>query len=133
MKVAIVTDDGLTVSQHFGRARFYLVVELDGSGEIDRELRPRFTPHSSGGAGHGDTHAPGQPHGTGPEAMRRHASMVEAIRDCQVLIAGGMGTGAVQAMEAAGIRVVLTGLREINRVITEFRDGTLRNRRERMD
>jgi len=59
--------------------------------------------------------------------------MVEAIRDCQVLIAGGMGTGAVQAMEAAGIRVVLTGLREINRVIAEFRDGTLRNRRERMD
>ncbi len=133
MKVAIVTDDGLTVSQHFGRARFYLVVEVDGGKEIDRELRPRFTPHRSGGAGHGESHAPGQPHGTGPEAMRRHASMIEAIEDCQFLIAGGMGTGAVQAMEAAGIRVTLTDVRRIDQVLEEFLGGTLQNRRERMD
>ncbi len=133
MKIAIVTNDGLTVSQHFGRARFYLVVEMDGGKEVDRELRRRFTPHLSGNAGHGEAHAPGQPHGTGPEAMRRHAAMAEAIKDCQFLIAGGMGTGAVQAMEASGIKVILTDLTEINRVIEAFADGTLQDRRERMD
>ncbi len=133
MKLAIVTNDGLTVSQHFGRARFYLVVEVDGKEEVDRELRPRFTPHHSGGAGHGETHAPGQPHGTGPDAMRRHAAMAEAIRDCDVLIAGGMGTGAVQAVEASGIRVILTELGDINQVVRAFVEGTLQDRRERMD
>ena len=34
--------------------------------------------------------------------------MIEAITDCAAVVAGGMGPGARQAMEAAGIAVVLT-------------------------
>ena len=29
MKIAIITDDGKTISQHFGRANYYAVVTID--------------------------------------------------------------------------------------------------------
>ena len=41
MKIAFVTDDGETISQHFGRASKYLVVEVDGGKELLRELRDK--------------------------------------------------------------------------------------------
>jgi len=129
MKLAIVTDDGRTVAQHFGRAAYYLVLEL-ADGEVkDHEFRRRAPcgGHDHHGHDHHD-HA----HGGGPEAAARHASMAEQIKDCQLLIAGGMGRGAVRAMEEAGIRVVLTDLTDIGQVLAALAAGRLRDRRERM-
>jgi predicted Fe-Mo cluster-binding NifX family protein len=135
MKAAIVTDDGRTVSQHFGRAAYYLVVELAG-GRAAGELRPRHTRHAAGAGhhdhGHEHGHQHGQGHGAGPEAAARHAAMAQQIGDCQILVAGGMGRGAVQAMEAAGIKVVLTELSEISEVLGALAAGELTDRRERM-
>ena len=42
MKIAFVTDDGMTITQHFGRAGKYLVVEIEDGKEISRELRDKF-------------------------------------------------------------------------------------------
>ena len=133
MKVAIVTNDGRTVSQHFGRAPYYLVVTIQGDEIVSYETRPRRTPHSTGQGGQAHPHQPGQPHGMGPEAAARHAGMAAQIQDCDILIAGGMGTGAVQAMEAAGLRVILTDIRDINFALTALMNGSLADRRERMD
>ncbi|WP_457636668.1 NifB/NifX family molybdenum-iron cluster-binding protein [Oceanithermus sp.] len=129
MKLAIVTDDGRTVSQHFGRAAFYLVVETAGGEVKSRELRPRKTPHA---AGHDHEHHHGHGHGTAPRAAERHAAMTEQIKDCELLVAGGMGQGAVRAMEEAGIRVVLTDLPSVDDVLRELAAGNLRNRSGRM-
>ncbi len=136
MKLAIVTDDGRKVSQHFGRAAYYLVIEI-ADGEVkNHEFRPRQTPHAGGHGHHHHDHDDhdhhGQGHGTGPQAAARHAAMAEQIKDCQLLIAGGMGRGAVRAMEEAGIRVVLTDLTSIEDVLAALAAGSLQDRRERM-
>lgn len=133
MKIAIVTNDGQTVSQHFGRAAYYLVVEIQDNQVVSYEMRPRRTPHASGQGRQSHTHQPGQPHGTGPEADARHASMIAQIQDCDMLIAGGMGTGAVRAMEAAGIRTYLTDIPDINQALNAYVNGELADHRERMD
>jgi predicted Fe-Mo cluster-binding NifX family protein len=30
MKIAVITDDGKTISQHFGRAPYYMVFSIEG-------------------------------------------------------------------------------------------------------
>ena len=41
MKIAVVTDDERTISRHFGRAPYYLVVTIDAGKVIGRELRDK--------------------------------------------------------------------------------------------
>ena len=45
MKIAIATDDGQTISAHFGRARAYAVLTVRDGVVIERELRPKSAPH----------------------------------------------------------------------------------------
>ena len=47
MKIALITDDGKTISQHFGRAPYYLVVTIDEGKVIDRETREKIAARSA--------------------------------------------------------------------------------------
>ncbi|MGA8903982.1 MAG: hypothetical protein WB661_03120 [Candidatus Bathyarchaeia archaeon] len=44
MKVALVSDNGKNVSQHFGRARYYVVVTVENGHEVNREVRDKLGP-----------------------------------------------------------------------------------------
>ena len=37
MKIAFITDDEKTISQHFGRAPYYLVITVEDGKETNRE------------------------------------------------------------------------------------------------
>ena len=41
-KIAAITDDGKTISQHFGRAQYYLVATLENSAITHREMRAKL-------------------------------------------------------------------------------------------
>jgi predicted Fe-Mo cluster-binding NifX family protein len=127
MKIAAITDDGKILSQHFGRARHFLVVTLEEGRIVSQELRDKaghhtFAPHEGPG------HDPAGPHGFDPASRGRHAQMLAAIADCQVVLAGGMGQGMLQNLEQAGIRPVLTGEPRIDEAIRLFLDGRLEER-----
>lgn len=129
MKIAATTDDGKTLSQHFGRARHFLVVTVEEGEIAGQELRDKaghhtFAPHEA--AAH---HAPG-PHGVDPASRDRHARMLAVIADCQVLLAGGMGQGMYLNLQEAGIRPVLTELENIQEAIRAFIEGRLVERPE---
>lgn len=123
MKIAFITDDGKTISQHFGRAPYYLVIEVEDGEEIGREMRDKL--------GHGhfvaqDTHhEPEGAHGTSAESHTKHVSMAETIRDCEALICGGMGRGAYQSMQAVGITPVVTDEIEIEKALAAYLSGQL--------
>ena len=97
MDIAVITEDGRTVSQHFGRAPWYLVATVEDGAIVATETRPK--------AGHRDVEA-GAAAGAPPED--RHQRMAGAISDCTTLIAGGMGPGAFEGLRARGITPVLT-------------------------
>ena len=65
MKIAIVTDDGQSISAHFGRARAYAVLTVRDGVVVERELRPKSAPHLDPQNGHDDSDAlarrPGRP------------------------------------------------------------------------
>lgn len=102
MKIAIATDDGRTVSMHFGRASHYAVLSVVDGVVVGRELRDKFSPH---GTVVEARHEPENgPHGVGPDSDMRHDQMAAAIADCSALICGGMGQGAYDRLAANGIR-----------------------------
>ena len=128
MKIAIVTDDGKTVSKHFGRAKNILVVMIDNGIVIERSVREKLHHDHFLHEGH-DHHEHGA-EGTSGSVHQKHVSMVEAISDCEVLISGGMGRGAYLSLEQLNIRPIITELDDINLVITKFIGGKLVNHTE---
>jgi len=130
MKIAVVTNDGDYVSQHFGRSRFYKIYTIENDKIIDREMRERGTGHFARQAHshHDEPHYDSEGrHGYGAEAQSRHSAMAAEISDCQVLIAGGMGRGAYDSFKAAGLEVILTDYDSIEEAVTAYMEGKIRN------
>ncbi|MDI9547016.1 MAG: NifB/NifX family molybdenum-iron cluster-binding protein [Chloroflexota bacterium] len=137
MKIAAVTDDGKTISAHFGRARAYVVVTVEDGKATERELRSKVghhdfvhEPHEHGE--HEHEHEHGRGHGWGAEAEGRHARMFAAIADCDVLLARGMGQGAYAGLQQAGIRPFVTTVEDIDAAVQSYLDGGLEDHPEKL-
>ena len=123
-KVAAITDDGETISQHFGRAAYYLVATVENGQIVNRELRNKLghahfvnQPHPQ--------EQPNQPHGMDVASHNKHLQMAEAIADCQALLCRGMGMGAYESMKACGIRPVVTDIAAIDEAIIAYIGGNI--------
>jgi predicted Fe-Mo cluster-binding NifX family protein len=128
MKIAVVTEDGVNVSQHFGRAPYYLVFNVEDGKITSREQRPK-TGHQHF-AGHGEP--AGAHHGFDAASQARHASMINTIADCQVVIAGGMGWGAYESLKNRSLEVVVTDVPNIDEAVNLYIKGKLPNLMERL-
>ena len=131
MKIATITADGTTVSQHFGRAPYYLVVTVEDGKVVTKEKRDKAGHHTF--AAHESEHlAPGERHGYDAGAQSRHATMAQSIADCKVLLAGGMGWGAYDSLKNAGIEVFVTDVEKIDEAVKLYLLGKLQNLMERL-
>jgi transcriptional regulator with XRE-family HTH domain/predicted Fe-Mo cluster-binding NifX family protein len=124
MKIAVITEDGKTISQHFGQAHYYLVLTIEEGKIIGREMRDKMghnqfstQPHAEGAQGAG--------HGLDSASHDKHVNMAEAIADCKALLCGGMGMGAYDSMRRLNIQPVVTELRDIDAAAQAFVDGKL--------
>ena len=131
MKIAVVSDDGVTVSQHFGRAEMYVVLTIEDGQIVAEETRPKLGHGVFMSQPHADLDAQGR-HGFGAGAQSRHHQMAEAIGDCQALIAGGMGWGARESLAQLGIDVVVTDLKVARDAALRHARGDLPNLVERL-
>lgn len=129
MKIAAVTEDGVTISQHFGRASYYVVLTVEDGQVVGREQREKIA-HGRGVDGH--VHVEGQVHGFDTASQDTHGRMAAPIADCQVLLARGMGMGAFQSLTHAGIQPVITDLPAIDEAVAAYLAGTLTNHTERL-
>ncbi len=128
MKIAVATNTGDIVGQHFGRVTQYRVFTIADGKITGDELREKPTMHGAHHHPHSGTSPEG--HGYGTEARQHHLTMIDPIRDCDVLIAGMMGRGAYEHIQDAGIKVVLTDETFVENTVTAFLDGRLRNKLE---
>lgn len=131
MKVAAITDDGKTISQHFGRAPYYLVLTVVDGVIVDRELREKLghahfhnQPHQGGDHN--------QPHGMDAASHNKHLQMAETIKDCEALLCGGMGAGAYQSMLACGIKPVVTDILDIDQAVLAYAQGEIVDRVDKL-
>ncbi|HEY50438.1 MAG TPA: dinitrogenase iron-molybdenum cofactor biosynthesis protein [Dehalococcoidia bacterium] len=130
MKIAAISDDGVTISQHFGRAPLYVIATVEDDKVVHKENRPK-SGHHTFAAHHADT-KPGERHGYDAGAQVRHANMVSAIADCQVLVAGGMGWGAYESLKDNNIEPIVTDVKDIDEAVKRYLDGKLDNLMERL-
>lgn len=118
LKIAVPSEDGVTVSHHFGMAPLYRVFQIENGkivGEEGRE-KPHHTQHPV------HDHAEGH----GEHAGQTHTDMFAPIRDCQVLICGGMGSPAYTKAVETGLEVVLAA-GDIRPTVEAFLKGELRS------
>ena len=135
MKIAAVTEDGKTISHHFGRAPYYLVATVEEGKIVNSEMREKLGHaqfqkeeeehhhHQSGGGGQ---------HGFGHNAEKRHHRMSEAITDCEAVLCRGMGRGAYENLKARGIRPVVTDIPQIEDAVLAYVSGTIEDHVEKL-
>ncbi|HVP21699.1 MAG TPA: helix-turn-helix domain-containing protein [Anaerolineaceae bacterium] len=124
MKIAAITDDGKTISQHFGRAPYYLVLTIEEGKVVNRELREKLG-HSQFSSQTHNHESHGADHGLDSASHDKHVSMAETISDCKALLCGGMGMGAYESMRRLNIQPVVTDLNDIEGAVRAFVDGKL--------
>ncbi len=123
MKIAVITDDEKTISQHFGRAPYYMVFNIEDGQIAARERRDKLGHNQFSHDHHEEEH--GQLHGFSPAAHDRHIRMAQAIEDCEVLLCRGMGAGAYYSMQQRGIRPMVTDIADIEPAVRDYLAGTL--------
>ena len=130
MKIAAISDDGVNISQHFGRAPLYVVLSVEDGKVVGRETRPKSGHHTFAAAEH--PMAPGERHGYDADSQSKHASMAETIADCQVLLAGGMGWGAYESLKSYNIEPIVTDIENIDEAVQLHLAGRLHNLMDRL-
>ena len=129
MKIAAITEDGKNISQHFGRAPFYLVLTIEDGKVVNREMREKMGHTHYSSKSHGDDSGSAG-HGTDAESHNKHVSMADVISDCEVLLCGGMGMGAYESMRQLKIKPVVTDMRDIDLAVQAYLDGKLADHTE---
>jgi predicted Fe-Mo cluster-binding NifX family protein len=142
MKIAVVSDDGQTISQHFGRAQHYVVLTIENGQITGRELREKFGhKHGSGdhpGTGEGHIGAaqaecdPSSSQRFSPLAEDSHSRMAASISDCTVVVARGMGAPAYYSMQRAGIQPMVVNETSVDEAAQALITGSLVDHRERL-
>lgn len=118
MKVAVVSNDGTTIAEHFGRARGFVVYTIENNSVTAKDWLPNtFTAHAQGHS-HGD-------HGDHGQGMHGHGPILMALADYDVVISGGMGRRAYDDLAQSGHRVVITGEKDVEKTLSLFLAGQL--------
>jgi predicted Fe-Mo cluster-binding NifX family protein len=134
MKIAIVSDDGQTISQHFGRAEKYIVVSCEHENIIDRKSLPKIDFCHSSQRHHG-RHEHGSDRrgsGFGRRSKATHEKLFEDIKDCDILLSRGMGRGAYHELQQLGIKPIITDIDNIESAIQAVMDNTIIDHLEKL-
>ncbi|HUB81792.1 MAG TPA: NifB/NifX family molybdenum-iron cluster-binding protein [Bryobacteraceae bacterium] len=98
MKIAVPTNDGLSISEHFGRSAGFLVFETENDRIVSSELRKNQGLEDHEGSSCGGDPAV-EPHS--------HGAILLSLTGCDVVICAGMGARAAEALKQEGVREVV--------------------------
>ncbi|MCC7130948.1 MAG: dinitrogenase iron-molybdenum cofactor biosynthesis protein [Anaerolineae bacterium] len=134
MKIAVITDDGTRVSQHFGRSLYFSVLTIEEGKVVNQELREKPNhSHFSGQHLHADEpHEHRHRHGQDEGSHRKHTEMAHTISDCQALLCGGMGRGAYTSMIQLGITPIVTDIKMVDEAAQAYIEGKIIDRTDKL-
>lgn len=129
MRIAVVTDDGKTVSKHFGRAAHFAVLSLEGGQIRDVQMRPNPGRERLDTEAHelrrGSPGAVPDCHGAGAAGAAAHQAVAAAIQDCEAVLAGGMSWASRECLAASGIRPIITDIEDVREAAKACAAGTI--------
>jgi predicted Fe-Mo cluster-binding NifX family protein len=116
MRVAVPTDDQISISAHTGRCAGFIIYSIDDH----QAKREEYRANTAGHAHH-------QEHGEHTEAHHHHDhhGMIELLRDCDTVLAAGMGPRLISDLEATGIKVIFSYETDIAKAVDALAQGQL--------
>lgn len=116
MKIAVASDDGAKISSHFGMTKGFAIYDVDGKDVKNKSyLQNTFTGHAQGegrNGGHGPHH--------GSHPRDKHARILAALGDCDVVVSHGMGMMIYNDLRGAGKQVFITRETDCDRAVQMY-------------
>lgn len=111
-KIAIATDDYLTVTGHIGRCNGFIIYELAENKIINRiEKENKFTAHKIGEHDHHGEHS--------------HSKLIEALSGCSYLICTSAGWRVIEELKGFKIEVIFSDESDAGTAVKKFVEGNL--------
>jgi predicted Fe-Mo cluster-binding NifX family protein len=102
MKIAVASDDQVSIAAHFGRCAGFVIFEAhDGQIDMLGFRENSFGHHQRGTHDHAHDHDHG-------DSLHSHDGFIGGLSDCEVVICRGMGRRALADLSANGIKPVIT-------------------------
>jgi predicted Fe-Mo cluster-binding NifX family protein len=98
--------DGEKISAHFGRSKYFVILEVEDGTVSGKEIRenPHAKEHHHSAQEKGSHH-----HG--------HSWVEDMLGDCDIVVTKGLGEGALRNLQALGKRVIITESSDIEEVL----------------
>lgn len=106
MKIAITTNDRKTISEHFGRSKYFMIFEIDKGQIKSREERTNF----------------GRDH-----SHHNHLAIVKILEDCSDILCINLGMRIYNDLSSIGIKIQLVDEKNIEDAIKLFIEGKITN------
>jgi ATP-binding protein involved in chromosome partitioning len=113
-KIAIASDDKIGISNHFGRAKGFMIFHLEDDKIIIEGYRENIG-KSDGSCG-----------------SCNHSTMIDNIKDCQVVISYGMGQHIYDDLTKNNIKAIVTEEKTVKEALNKFIENNLKNRLDKL-
>lgn len=113
MKIAVATENGRIIAEHFGRCPFFAIYEIKESKITGKRLRQNIL----------------SPYIEQCSKIRRidlveyasqPDSLAEELQDCDIAISHGIDQKTWKKLDSKGIRVIVTGHRKVQKAVRVF-------------
>ena len=119
MRIAVASDDGTRVAAHTGRCNGFAIFEIVGQTAVPVEQRANtFTAHAQGVC-------TGHAAGASETAHHSHTPLLDALRDCRVLVTRGLGPRLVTDLAARGIEAYVCQAEHVDEAAQQYAQGRL--------
>lgn len=113
MKIAVASDDGKTIAEHFGRTQGFMIYEISEKGEIVSKTY-RQNNHTHHKQGHQDNRNLGEHHG------HDHGTVLVLLKDTQAVISRGMGRRILYDLDNAGIKPFIVTVMDADEALEKY-------------
>jgi predicted Fe-Mo cluster-binding NifX family protein len=114
MKIAIASDDEIHIANHFGRALGFVIFEIENDVILNKEYRKNIGKH------------------TGECGSCDHDTMINNIKDCDVVISYGMGRRIFADLSKNNLKAVVTDVYTVDEAVKKFINNELKNRLDKL-
>jgi len=117
MRIAVPTNDGTSISEHFGRSAAFLIFETENGQIKSRRLQSDVSKHS---------HRQGEcKHPATDVHSHDHAGILTTLEGCATVICAGMGHRAAEALKGRGVQIVFAAPGPADATVAAYLGGKL--------
>lgn len=129
-KIAVATDDNLTVAGHVGRCRAFIVFETNGSKILNKEIRENnFTNHRQQGR-HSEEHYHHNEHHHNETHSHSHHNLIDGLHDCSSVIFTTGGWRLIEDLKDHNLTPILTNEKFAEDAVLKYLKGELSSNEE---